>query len=300
MNKKKRMISLSILALVCSLVLSVPLIMSQSQSQSNGYVTLSFDDGWLDNYTNAWAEMKTRNMTGVFNIVTVLLDDPRRLNVSILLELQSEGNEIASHSNTHPVFADLTEEEIRFECELSKQILLDNGLDVKDFVYPSGNKDSLLDSIVSDYYRTGRYGWGLMDLPCEDWHVYGYTSYSVTNKLGDFKNKIDEIANTGKWGILYFHKTPLVSTSVNQVSRSDFAEILDYLLEKEVEVVTMDEALNLGVEPEPPTEEPPTEPPTEMSVEEWHSFWEWLKTRQSDIEWGNYLEAMLEKWKLGE
>ena len=88
-------------------------------------------------------------------------------------DLENQGNEIVSHSHTHPNFRDLTEAEIRFQLSESKRLLEEKGLTVKDFVYSGGSGTPAIDLIVSEYYRTGRYGWGLMDLPYTDWHVYG-------------------------------------------------------------------------------------------------------------------------------
>ncbi len=214
-----------------------------------GYVTLSFDDGSENQYYNAWMEMKRRGMKGVFNIVTTWLDTDWYIKTWQLLEMQSEGNEIASHSHTHRYFETLSESEIRYECEMSKNILESKGLVVTDFVYPGGSGNESLDAIVAEYYRTGRYGWGYMTMPYTDFHVYGGTSYSSTDEedVANYKEIVDVVASTGEWILLYFHSVSDIQTYDGEISVTAFAEVLDYIIAQGVQVITMSEALNIGL-----------------------------------------------------
>ena len=212
-----------------------------------GFVTLSFDDGSEDQYYNGWMELKKRGMKGVFNIVTTWLDTNWYIKTWQLLEMQSDGCEIASHSHTHRYFETLSEAEIRYECETSKNILESKGLVVTDFVYPGGSGNESIDVIVAEYYRTGRYGWGYMTMPYTNFHIYGGTSYSSTDKedVDNYKGVIDLVASTGEWVLLYFHSIPDIQTSDEEISVTAFAEVLDYIITKGVRVITMSEAQNI-------------------------------------------------------
>lgn len=79
-------------------------------------VSLSFDDGRLDNYINAFPIMQKYNLTGSFHIVTGFVDNtimieginPTNMVLSKanLVEMLKAGNEISSHSNNHYVTID--------------------------------------------------------------------------------------------------------------------------------------------------------------------------------------------------
>ena len=76
------------------------------------YVILSFDDGRLDNYTNAFPILKKNNLTATFNIISdfILHSDSytcfgsacnKAMSVANLVECQNYGIEIALHGATH-------------------------------------------------------------------------------------------------------------------------------------------------------------------------------------------------------
>ena len=89
--KKSYVIVIS-LVFIFGLVLASLSTTSFSQPTSD-VVTLSFDDGWIDNYYNAWVEMEQRGMRGCFNIVTSMPeyyeqypeDNPSRLTWELIM-----------------------------------------------------------------------------------------------------------------------------------------------------------------------------------------------------------------------
>lgn len=213
----------------------------------NGAVSLAFDDGLATQYSYAWPLMQERGMVGTFYVVTRDLGLRGITTVDQLRDLQAHGNEIASHSDSHIYFDNLTEQEIRYECEISKSVLQGYGLTVTDFAYPFGSGNSTADSIVNQYYRSARYDWGIMGLPHMEFQVKGWTSYNDTD-VGDFdvyRQVIDSVYDQKGWCILYFHSiVPDYSTGA-LVSTEAFADILDYVASKGVEVLTVEQALGI-------------------------------------------------------
>ena len=77
------------------------------------FLSLSFDDGRLDNYENAYQIMKKYNIKGTFHIITGFTDnsikiqkiDPASSVISKekMNEMKKDGNEISSHSNDHGI-----------------------------------------------------------------------------------------------------------------------------------------------------------------------------------------------------
>lgn len=76
----------------------------------HGMVTLSFDDAWTSQLTDAVPVMNANNIKGTFAVITSemqnadlqLPEDQVYLNTAEMRTIQDGGHEIASHSRTHP------------------------------------------------------------------------------------------------------------------------------------------------------------------------------------------------------
>ena len=113
--------------------------------ENHGVISITFDDGTRNQYTVAFPMMQNRGIVGTFYIPTNVANDPyhqfNQISPSELLQMQSAGNEIASHGVTHSNFNTLTDEQIRFECVGSKATLESYGLNVNNLAYPFGTGD---------------------------------------------------------------------------------------------------------------------------------------------------------------
>lgn len=226
----------------------------------HGAIAIAFDDGNLNQYEYAWPLLEERGLTAVFYVVSDWVRDVSGVSGEMgsaeLLEMQSKGCEIGSHSKSHPDFYMLSEQQIRDECLLSKQQLESYGLNIDNFAYPFGSGNVTIDATVSEFYISGRYGWGTMQLPHTDFQVTGFSPYSETGEdLALLKNKVDEVYEIGGWTVIYFHEITLEDKGMTYTSQSDFEQFLDYTLQKGVTVLTVREALALGAEPSEQTVE---------------------------------------------
>lgn len=104
-------------------------------------VVLTFDDGYLDTFENAYPILKEFGFTGVVYIITQTLEKEKSygyMQAPALKELSAAGWEIGSHSVTH---SDLkkTSFGIGNEMKQSKQTLEKLlGVPVRSFSYPYG------------------------------------------------------------------------------------------------------------------------------------------------------------------
>jgi peptidoglycan/xylan/chitin deacetylase (PgdA/CDA1 family) len=210
-------------------------------------VTLAFDDGWLSEYENAFPLMQERGMVGTFYIVSDLVGCTGRMTADQLRQLQNAGNEIGSHSKTHPDFTTLTEKQIRQECISSKEALEALGLHVNNFRYPSANSNSEIDRIVGEYYESGCYGTGEMGLPITSFKIT--TRGAWNDSLETVKRYIDDLVDHGpnNWIIISFHRIEGV-TGGAYFSIADFTAFLDYLVVKGVSTVTVQQVLDYSRE----------------------------------------------------
>ena len=92
---------------------------------SSGQFVLSFDDGFLTDYTVAFARLAERGWPGCFFVIASQVGKSRALGWRELREMAAAGMEIGSHSLTHPFFHRLDPDEIRREFGESKRILED-------------------------------------------------------------------------------------------------------------------------------------------------------------------------------
>lgn len=115
-------------------------------------VVLTFDDGYIDAYTNAFPLLRQYGMTGTFFVVTEWLDlrQPGYLTWDQAREMAAAGMAIQSHSRTHP---DLTAA-CDYDC-LVYQILgsvqtieAQIGVRPRFFCYPSGRYDAAVMTIL--------------------------------------------------------------------------------------------------------------------------------------------------------
>ncbi|MGD9130441.1 MAG: polysaccharide deacetylase family protein [Candidatus Bathyarchaeota archaeon] len=242
-----------VIMLILALAASSPIFMKVALSETDlgPVITLSFDDGAITQYTNAFPVMQSKGMVGTFYIISSKLSYPH-MNVEQLTELIDAGNEIGSHTVSHSDFTTLTEEEIRSEC-LNSKATLEYELDtaVTNFAYPLGASNSYVDSIVDDYYRSGRYGGGLMDLPITAFHIH-HNGWDWS--LAQYKQFVDDVASTKKWGVMNFHNIGGESTSGGWITTEDFESLLDYIISKGIPVLTVNQTLDLEQTspPQPP------------------------------------------------
>jgi len=117
-------------------------------------VVLSFDDGDISVYTNAFPIMKEFGFTGVNYIVANYVDMEGYMTVDQLKELAAAGWETGSHSMTH---ADLTRSRRPdWEVVQSRHTLEEMlGVPVETFAYPYGQKNAGAVGLVKDNYRAG-------------------------------------------------------------------------------------------------------------------------------------------------
>jgi len=100
-------------------------------------VVLTFDDGYLDVYQNAYPILQQYGYVATFYIIANTVDTAGNLNTKKLQKLLASGWEIGSHSMTH---ADLTgESNWEYEIIGAKSYLEDKlDTDIFTFAYPFG------------------------------------------------------------------------------------------------------------------------------------------------------------------
>lgn len=133
-------------------------------------VAITFDDGNIDIYQNAFPIMQEMGFVGTFYIVANRLQSKYYVHADQLQEMINAGWEIGCHGMSH-IDLTLDHSVIGYEVASSRSILEDAlGVSVKTFAYPYGIIDDFVVSKVSEYgYQAGmglgtswRHTWGTL------------------------------------------------------------------------------------------------------------------------------------------
>ncbi len=120
-------------------------------------IIITFDDGWYDQYANAFPALKAAGMTATFYVYTNGISAPGYLSEAQLKELQAAGMSVQSHTISHPSLTKLKPEDAKREIEFPKsEIARRLGTPVTSFAYPYGDFDEPVVGMVrAAGYRTG-------------------------------------------------------------------------------------------------------------------------------------------------
>lgn len=88
-------------------------------------VLVTFDDGLVDNYTNAWPILKEKGLKAHFFIIVSKIGVPGYMNWEQIRELKDGGMIIGSHGMTHRILTELKDKDLDDELVESKKILED-------------------------------------------------------------------------------------------------------------------------------------------------------------------------------
>ncbi len=115
-------------------------------------IIITFDDGYRDNYTNAFPLLKKYGFTATFSVVTDPLDfgDPRYMSWDNIIEMHAAGMEIGAHTKRHYDLRSNDMDFLVYEILGSKEAIEARiGEPVRVFVYPSGEYTPLTEKVVA-------------------------------------------------------------------------------------------------------------------------------------------------------
>ncbi|ATB45899.1 polysaccharide deacetylase family protein [Corallococcus macrosporus] len=217
---------------------------------TEGMVTITLDDGWATQYSLARPELNARNLPATYGLVTLAIHESWAgyINLTQAQTLVTEGNDIASHTLTHPDLTSLSPAQLLAELQDSRT-WLENALGlpaVPNLIVPYGLQNGpVLDAIRQHYAssRTVNAGRNFRDTV-----VYELRANDVarTVPVSTVQGWVDQAIAEKSWLILVFHEfTNGTPTRDTEYLTSQFADILDYVQTQGVRTVTLAEGLAL-------------------------------------------------------
>ena len=134
-----------------SLTLDEAMIALENDSVPENPIVITFDDGYVDNYENAFQILKENNMQATFFVITGFVGDGYYMSSDMLKEMQSTGMEIENHTIDHVRLSILSRENIYNEIKGAQEFLRDNiGASGDYLAYPFGWYSNKVISIANE------------------------------------------------------------------------------------------------------------------------------------------------------
>jgi len=218
----------------------------KTPSFDDTYVSLRFDDGW-ESQLNAYELLKKYNLTGSLYIISGFMGNEGYMTWDDV-EKVSELMEIGGHTVHHADLKNLrTLQDYEKEIGDDFRTLKEKGFNVRTFVYPYGNYNKTAINVVKKYYK----GASTQDVGVNTQDSNPFLLKDFTIRSFNSINDIKRVIMPGTWIILTFHDVGephrLAPSAVksNAISVEFFEEILKWLKEIDVEIITIAEGCDL-------------------------------------------------------
>jgi polysaccharide deacetylase/Big-like domain-containing protein len=240
------------------------LISTAQASPSPLVVSLTFDDGVADQYTNALPILQQYGMHATFYIVSGYIGvNSGYMTLPQVQALYNAGNEIAGHTVLHPYLTQLTPDEATREICQGRNTLLNWGFPVTDFAYPYSDYNAAVEAAVQqcgfnsgrlDENLKGPYSCGDCNVtesipPADPYAINTPDSVQSNWTLSDLKNLVTGGEKAGGWMPIVFHHV-CNGCDTYGVTPSIFSSFLAWLQGQNVSVQTVSQVMGGSVQPQ--------------------------------------------------
>jgi peptidoglycan/xylan/chitin deacetylase (PgdA/CDA1 family) len=209
-------------------------------------LTLTFDDGWEDNYTTVLPALNTYGFKITQYLCTqYLTDEYSGSELYKILAFAQAGHEIGSHSVTHPFLTQVSSSELSYELSYSKTYLesIFGTGSISSFATPYGDYNDTVISAIKQYYGSHRsvdVGYNYKD----NFDIYDIRVQNMTNTttLAEVQEWIETAKAGNYWLVIVYHR---VATDPEQydTTPANFNAQLALMSSEGITVLPMRDAL---------------------------------------------------------
>ena len=167
-------------------------------------VLITFDDGYVDNYTNAYPILKKYNLKATIFIVTGFVSKRKGyLTWDQLREMEQNGVTVQSHTVTHAPLPELPDDRIREELVGSKQQAEEElGHPVTFIAYPTGAHDLHIVGIAQEAGYKGGFTvkYGNVDRASNVYALERVPIFRTAATNADFVDRLCYTSNITQYG----------------------------------------------------------------------------------------------------
>lgn len=219
----------------------------------NGVVSLTFDDGWTTQFTQAKAKMDQYTFPGTAYVIADQVSEATHTYMT-LAQLQQmiaySGWEVGSHAftiaNHNLSFVGMDASIVEREFYNIRQWCAQNGFTSGEhFAWPLGNYDAVSMALAKQYFASARsiYEKHQETLPPADHYRLRIRNVQNTTTTASLQTDIDSAFANKEWLILMFHRIETPATLATQYTPANFGTVIDYLATKGIPVRTVGDVL---------------------------------------------------------
>lgn len=208
-------------------------------------VSLTFDDGLVSQYTTGLPTLQKYGFLGTFYIITGDLNTDGYMTTAMVQSLKDSGQEITSHTITHPHLSQLTDAQMDHELKDSQIYLQTNfGVTANNFAPPYGDNDGRISDAVATYYSSlrgvlsgynDRSNIQLMNLLVQN--------VTIDTPPSQIQVWVNQAQATNSWLILVYHPDDNTSDPYG-VTPENFDTEMNEIKQSGVTVLTVNQAIN--------------------------------------------------------
>lgn len=204
--------------------------------ETKTHVAIVFDDGWAEEFSNAYPYMQARGIPGSCAFLGSLQNG---LTVPQALTMRDKGWSFHNHTFNHPTLTSLTNDEIRTQIESTRSVMKQSGLhDSGDLIFlpPQGARTDAIDLIINDYYPLIAWSnsglmWGHSGrLRFTSDRPRGLARFNIDNPvtLNTAVSTLNSVIEQGGDLVFYGHK-PIAGAAVGNLELSTLTSLVDVL-----------------------------------------------------------------------